>query len=205
MLAADRLGALLLQFPYRFHCEPANMDYLLRLFENFRQYRLVIEVRHKSFAHDSFFELLTREGVTLANIDLPQVSETMPATRVVTTPELGYLRFHGRNSRAWFAADATREVRYDYDYSEEELERLLDTVRDLQKPQGKLYVIFNNHYRGSQVKNAFEFNHKITGKPVQVMPRLLKTYPELKAIVPPAEAREPLPKPGETLSLFTDL
>jgi uncharacterized protein YecE (DUF72 family) len=204
MLTVGRLGALLLQFPYRFHYQPENLDYLLRLFDAFRNYPLVVEVRHKSFELDSFYELLSQQKVAFANIDQPAVSDSMPSTRVVTTPGLAYLRLHGRNAQAWFAADATREKRYDYDYASEELDGYLDMAREFQESQGKLYVIFNNHYRASEVKNAFEFLHKVTGNSVRVMPRLLNAYPRLKRIALP-ETQPLRPESRETLNLFTDI
>jgi len=203
MLAACKLGALLLQFPYRFHYQPGNLNYLLCLFDAFRDYPLVVEARHKSFGLVSFYQLLREQGVAFANIDRPAISDSMPSTQIVTTPGLAYLRFHGRNVQAWFAADATREMRYDYDYSPEELEGYLEMVHKFQQTRGNLYVIFNNHYRASEVKNAFEFLHRITGNSVYIMPRLFKAYPALSRIssleVPSRGA-----KPAETLSLFKD-
>jgi uncharacterized protein YecE (DUF72 family) len=197
-----KLGALLMQFPYRFHYETKNLDYLLVLFETFREFPLALEVRHRSFHLDSFFKLLEDHQVAFANIDQPGVSHAMPITPVFTAQRLAYLRFHGRNTANWFDMEVGRDGRYDYDYSSQELEVYLGMVREFQQRAGTLYVIFNNHYRASEVKNALEFIHQLSGKPVKVMPKLLKAYPELRQIALPEETEPNDVFPGENYRLF---
>jgi uncharacterized protein YecE (DUF72 family) len=48
MLEQDKLGALLLQFPWSFRNTPENRDYLSRLNERFAEFPRVLEVRHGS-------------------------------------------------------------------------------------------------------------------------------------------------------------
>ena len=55
---AGRLGALLLQFPWSFRQTPENREYLIDLHRRFREYPLVIEVRHASWAQPGILELL---------------------------------------------------------------------------------------------------------------------------------------------------
>lgn len=202
MLAHGRLGALLLQFPYRYHDQPKNRDYLLKLLDHFQEFPLVVEVRHKSFDQPSFYELLTARDVAFANIDQPTVSDSMPHTRVFTSRTRAYLRFHGRNAQAWFAPEVGRDARYDYQYSSEELESYLGMIQEFRHRQGTLYVIFNNHYRAAEVKNALEFIHLITGQPVRVMPPLLKAYPDLQRIALTEGLRRERVGPGENYTLF---
>ena len=75
-------------------------------------------------------------------------------------------------------------------------------IREFRREGGTLYVIFNNHYRAAEVKNALEFLHQLTGRKVLVMPKLLKAYPSLETIALPS-APEKIPiHPGENYSLF---
>src|SRR5262245_47846132 len=60
---AGRLGALLLQFPYALHHTPANRIYLHQLVERFRDYPLVLEVRHRSWDVPSAHQFLSESGV----------------------------------------------------------------------------------------------------------------------------------------------
>ena len=75
-------------------------------------------------------------------------------------------------------------------------------IQEFRNRRGTLYVIFNNHYRAAEVKNALEFLHQITGQRVRVMPALLKAYPELEKIALPEIAKEPEVRPGENYRLF---
>lgn len=45
ILEADRLGAIIIQFPWSFKNEPGNRDYLWQLRARFKEYPLVVEVR----------------------------------------------------------------------------------------------------------------------------------------------------------------
>ncbi|MFN8009755.1 MAG: hypothetical protein U0V70_22510, partial [Terriglobia bacterium] len=65
-----------------------------------------------------------------------------------------------------------------------------------------LYVIFNNHYRAAEVKNALEFLHQVKGEKVLVMPQLLKAYPQLEAIALPQLPEKASAQPGDNYSLF---
>ena len=199
---ARKLGALLIQFPYRFHDSAETRKYLCAVLDAFQEYPLVVEVRHRSFAQPSFYELLRERQVAFANIDQPGVSANLKSTQVFTSTHLSYLRFHGRNAANWFAPEAGRDGRYDYDYSAEELEEYLGMVREFRRQGGTLYVIFNNHYRAAEVKNALEFLHQITGQKVLVMPKLLKAYPSLEAIALPSAPEKMSTQSGENYSLF---
>jgi hypothetical protein len=75
-------------------------------------------------------------------------------------------------------------------------------IKRFMRHRGKLYVIFNNHYRASEVKNALEFLSRLTGNRVRVMPKLLKAYPALRAIALPEELLPHDIQPGENYRLF---
>ena len=52
-----------------------------------------------------------------------------------------------------------------------------------------LTLIANNHYQGKEAANALEIKARVTGRPVDVPPRLLQQYPRLRTIAanPPLE------------------
>ena len=79
---AGKLGALLLQFPYRFHYTPENRDYLCAVLDVFREYPLVAEVRHRSFAQASFFK---SSGVISLYINFGSIHSVTSPKRMATT------------------------------------------------------------------------------------------------------------------------
>jgi uncharacterized protein YecE (DUF72 family) len=65
---AGRLGAVLLQFPYRFHRTRENRAYLRRLANAFQQYPLVLEIRHRSWDRPEVYVFLQELGLGSCNI-----------------------------------------------------------------------------------------------------------------------------------------
>src|SRR3954468_19520124 len=61
---AGKLGALLAQFPPSFKNEPGSRDYLAWLLHAFREFRVAVELRHKSFSDDpsETMDLLQEHG-----------------------------------------------------------------------------------------------------------------------------------------------
>lgn len=177
----QRLGALLLQFPYSFHNKEENRRYLKELTEKFREYPLVLEVRHASWDRGSAYEFLRETGIGFCNIDQPQVSYSIGATKKVTS-KVGYLRLHGRNIKEWFREGAGRDARYDYLYNEFELFELTERIRQIAKESDEMYVITNNHYRGKAVCNALEIKAKLRETGLKIPEILLQHYPQLKEI-----------------------
>jgi uncharacterized protein YecE (DUF72 family) len=105
-------------------------------------------------------------------------------TQVVTSP-VGYLRLHGRNTGAWFAEEANGAARYDYRYSAEELQEIVDAVEVISRRARETYLITNNHFRGQAALNALELRYHLRQSPVPVPAPLLTAYPELRAIAAP--------------------
>lgn len=182
---AGRLGAVLLQFPYRFHHTPENRAQLRRLAEAFAAYPLVLEVRHRSWDQPEAYAFLTELGMGFCNIDQPQVSYSIGLTSRVTSA-IGYLRLHGRNAAAWFAEDGEAAERYNYRYRPEEIEPLAAIAEGLSQLARDTYLITNNHFRGQAALNALELRARLRRAPVPVPPPLLTAYPELRQIVAPA-------------------
>ena len=179
---AGRLGALLLQFPWSFKNTDAERMYLLKLLDRFKDYPLVLEVRHTSWNAPSVFEALEKKGVGICNIDQPLFSKSIKPSALTTSP-VGYVRLHGRNYQNWFKEEAPQDDRYNYLYSLEELEPWIARIREVAAETKETYVITNNHFRGKAVVNALEIKATLEERPVAAPELLLQEYPELSASV----------------------
>src|SRR5574337_169710 len=189
---AGKLGAVLLQFPYSFHRTPENISYLKTLIEKFGEYPLVVEVRHASWGEKGFYEMLHEHGVGFCNIDQPVIGRSVkPSGR--TTAQVGYVRLHGRRYDTWFSDDPATppEERYNYLYSEAELEPWAERIRKLAARTRTTFVITNNHFQGKAVVNALQLISLLTGAKVKVPEPLRRHYPELERIASEPE-QEPL-------------
>ncbi|MCF7823802.1 MAG: DUF72 domain-containing protein [Candidatus Marinimicrobia bacterium] len=147
----DHLGAVLLQFPYSFSYTPENRKYLWNLLEDLVTLPLVVEFRHPGWIRDSVFLELKQKGWGISMLDSPKLKGGMPPYEAVTS-DIAYLRFHGRNDENWWKGDNVS--RYDYEYSQEELEEWLPRITDMARLAKTTYVSFNNHARGQAIKNA---------------------------------------------------
>jgi uncharacterized protein YecE (DUF72 family) len=178
---SGRLGVLLLQFPYSFHDTEENRGYVQRLAGQFKEYPLVLEIRHASWDRASAYQFLREIQVGFCNLDQPQVSYSIGATKKVTS-KTGYLRLHGRNVKEWFREGAGRDARYDYLYNEFEIFEITERIRQISKEAEETYVITNNHYRGQAVCNALEIKAKLGEKDVKIPAVLLEHYPQLQEL-----------------------
>jgi len=188
LAAAGKLGALLLQFPWSFRNTEQNREWLRDLTKAFRDYRLVVEVRHISFNEPEFYAELAASRVGIVNVDQPMFRNSLPPSARATS-SAGYVRVHGRNYKDWFRKTAGRDERYDYLYSAAELKPWADRVKALASEPNvtDVYVVNNNHFAGQAVTNALMLEAEVTGKRVRVPERLLATYPkELEKVALPA-------------------
>src|SRR5512142_1935440 len=96
----NRLGALLMQFPYSFTNTSTNRFHLARLAEVFRGFPLHAELRHDSWLQSSASSFLAENGIAPVSTDLPRIRQFMPFGTAVNG-DTAYLRLHGRNDKGW--------------------------------------------------------------------------------------------------------
>ena len=176
---ANRLGALLAQFPWSFKNDAENRQYLVDLRRRFAEYPLVLEVRHSSWMEEEVLELLTELDVAICNIDQPLFKRSIRPSALVTAA-VGYVRLHGRNYNSWFSKTADVRERYDHLYSLDELEPWVTRSKQIAEQAEDTYVITNNHYLGKAVVNAVEISTILHGKPQAAPEQLIEHYPELR-------------------------
>jgi uncharacterized protein YecE (DUF72 family) len=175
--AEGRLGALLAQFPWSFKPGAGSRDLLARLAEAFRDWPLVVEVRHGAWGRPEQLALLRELKAGFANIDQPVIGQSLaPSTHA--TGGVGYVRFHGRNYDHWFAERGDAAQRYDYLYTAEELTPWVERIRTLGATDGvtDVYVITNNHYEGKGPANALMIRAMLEGRKSKAPPVLFDTY-----------------------------
>jgi uncharacterized protein YecE (DUF72 family) len=95
---------------------------------------------------------------------------------------VGYVRLHGQNYNDWFREDAGRDERYNYLYSDVELEAWARRIEALRGRLPSIYIIMNNHFKGQAACNALQLRARLAGLPVRVPPPLLAAFPQLKRI-----------------------
>lgn len=173
LAGSDRLGAVLLQYPWSFRNSEESRDRLKRLFTAFDGYPLALEVRHATFQNLEFFHLLEEHNVAWVNVDQPLFHDSVTPSDTTTGP-FAYVRLHGRNYEKWFAHGETWE-RYNYLYSKEELAPWVDRIREMSREK-VTYVITNNHFRGQAIVNAVELEASL-GMEAKMPPQLREAYP----------------------------
>lgn len=173
-----KLGALLLQFPWSFKNTDDERTYLIKLISRFKDYPLIVEVRHASWNTPALYEELEKLQVGICNIDQPIFKKSIRPS-ALTTSTLGYVRLHGRNYQNWFREEAVRDERYNYLYSADELEPWIVRVNEVAKQVKETYVITNNHFLGKAVVNALEIKSTIEERRVTAPIPLFEKYPRL--------------------------
>ncbi|MDH3628504.1 MAG: DUF72 domain-containing protein [Acidobacteriota bacterium] len=177
---AGRLLCILVQFPQRFHRTEENRRRLERIRLACDSLPWAVELRHRSWDHPETFEWLTTHQINWCAIDQPRASRQVLKLIPRVTGKIAYLRFHGRNSREWFAADTNRDRRYDYLYSGAEVAEFAGCVESLAKPAEQLVAIQNNHFRGQALVNALQLLHVLTGERPPAPQELVHHYPALE-------------------------
>ena len=175
---AGRLGALLLQFPWSFKNTDEDRQYLFDLINRFRDFPLVLEIRHATWNQPQIYETLEELGVGICNIDQPLFSKSIKPS-ALTTSSVGYVRLHGRNYQDWFREKAGRDERYNYLYSVEQLEPWVANIKEVARHTRETYVITNNHFRGQAVVNALEIKATLSEQKVKAPAPLVVEYPRL--------------------------
>jgi uncharacterized protein YecE (DUF72 family) len=177
MMDSGHLGAVLLQFPWSFRRSEENREWLGDVVRAFRQYPLVVEVRHSSWLVPDFLRSLAESGVGFVNIDQPLYHDSIGPTAHATA-HVGYVRVHGRNYKDWFRDKAPVEQRYNYLYPAEELKPWAGRAREIASDPAtrEVYVITNNHYKGKAVANALMLKSMVTGGRVPAPEGVVEAY-----------------------------
>jgi uncharacterized protein YecE (DUF72 family) len=132
----DNLGLLLLQLPPRISYHPERLDQVLRHFKH--PEKVAVEIRNKEWFTEEIYGILKNCGSVFCTADSPK-TELMDWV----TGDTGYIRLHGRTK--W----------YSYDYSEKELQEIVDFIKKLNGKSVKtFYIFFNNDYQGYAPRNA---------------------------------------------------
>lgn len=162
-----KLGALLAQFPPSFKNDDYGQQILGAVIKTFGQYRLAVELRHRSWSDDENIAKLLRENnVAWVQIDEPKFG-TSVAQEVPITADMAYFRFHGRNAKDWWTGDS--ETRYKYLYSSGEITELTERVRASGEKVRVMFAFFNNHWQGYAPRNAADLK-KALQLPLREMP-----------------------------------
>jgi uncharacterized protein YecE (DUF72 family) len=191
LAAAGKLGPLLIQFPFSFQRTPEAADYLQWLLRTFRDYAPAVELRHRSWSDplEETRALLNQGRAAWVQIDEPKFESSIRQDWSVSDSEIYYVRFHGRNAKEWWD-HAESEDRYNYFYSEEELEPIAGKARAARDLKKKVYLLMNNHFSAQSIANATTLK-KMLDEPITArMPaELVERFPDLAGIVatlPPA-------------------
>lgn len=152
LIASNKLGCLVAQFPYSFHHNKENMDYIINIKDKFANIPLCVEFRNNYWMNTETYKKLAKENIGFVCVDEPDVQGLIKKAAVVTS-NIGYIRFHGRNKEKWYNHKNSYE-RYDYLYDKESLKEWIHRIKFIEEKSETTFIAFNNHFRGQGAVNA---------------------------------------------------
>ena len=186
LASAGKLGALLAQFPASFKNEPHSRGYLEWLLEQFSEYEVAVELRHRSWSDDpqETLRLLSAFGAAWTQIDEPKFRFSIRQNLLPNVKTFYYLRLHGRNAAQWWRHEKS-EDRYNYLYSASELQPFAQAVEEAtRRDVKKAYLYANNHFSAKSAANAAILKHQLGQRvPGEYTEEMIRRYPDLKGIV----------------------
>lgn len=170
----EKLGVMLLQFPYFNKKKFKSPDEFLKLLAPFlkklpKTRRFALEIRNKTWVTEGFLELLRDNKVSLALIDHPWMSVGRPSGpgfwegKDCLTGEFVYVRLLGdrygieEQTKTWDKEIVERK---------RELREWVDFCRKVKRGGDEYYVYINNHYAGHAPATARKFLEMWSGKAV---------------------------------------
>lgn len=151
LMESEKLVCLLAQFPYSFHYNAENMDYIIRVRNMFSEFNVNVEFRNREWIKNDVFGIMRRENIGFVCVDEPGIKGLINNVIAITS-KVAYLRLHGRNALKWYSGEGSE--RYDYLYSTGELLEWVNRIRELEDGSGIALVSFNNHPKGKAIENA---------------------------------------------------
>ena len=149
--SAGKLGVFLLQLSPAFSPRKHELSELEALIEKLADYSLAIEFRNRNWTVGdqlrSTIGFLRKHRVAFVNVDAPAADHfsIMPSDLdEITNLEFGYLRLHGRDAKAYLTGK-TVAARFNYDYSDKEIDELAERSRKLAREVKDVHVVFNNN------------------------------------------------------------
>ena len=157
---AGKLGYVLFQLAPWIHHAPLALDYLASLPERLPGWTLAVEFRHRSWYGEQIEQtlgVLRESRLNHVIVDAPSVPNAVPRVPAVTG-STAIVRLHGRHQAGWLSqlrgeGPSVRE-KYDYLYTEGELQGLVPEVEALAEEAERVFISFNNNNRAYPVQNA---------------------------------------------------
>ncbi len=151
-LLGDRLGPLLLQFPYFNKHKFRGLGFFLERLQPFldhlpKQYRWAVEIRNKTWLSEKLYSVLRQHDVALALVDhawMPRPQEYFEAGDPITA-NFSYLRWIGDRKGIEEKTQRWDQLIID---REDEMQMWIPIIRQLQDRRIQVMGYFNNHYAG---------------------------------------------------------
>lgn len=147
---SNKLGAVIIQLPPSFTVkEFRNIEEFLDRLPN--GYDFAVEFRHPSWDTEGPWELLNHYNIAAIMTDSPAQDKLQFLSGVIVTANHSFIRWHGRNAK----------FRYNYLYSNEELNPWVSKVKKISTETTVVRGYFNNHYGAKAVANGLEFKEMV--------------------------------------------
>ena len=161
---ANKLGAIMLQYPRWFTPTKESAGSLHLARERLGSFPASIELRHREWMSDRLsartFGLLRNLEFSYVAVDGPPGMESsMPPLLEVTNSELAIFRFHGRRESTWEARNDSVIERYRYLYTKEQLGDWLPSIERAINESRRVHLTFNNNYWNYATTNAREMRN----------------------------------------------
>jgi uncharacterized protein YecE (DUF72 family) len=156
----QRLGAVLFQFAPWITSAPEDLAHVDECAARMAGYTVAVEFRNPSWLDErhapSTLAFLRERQLVHVIVDAPpDVTNRVHTVWDVTNPQLAMVRLHGRNNETWNpGAGASASARFNYDYSDAELDELAASIRAMATRAAKTHVIFNNCFEDQGQRNA---------------------------------------------------
>ncbi|RHW36798.1 DUF72 domain-containing protein [Lysinibacillus yapensis] len=166
---ANKLAMVLVQFPPWFDCTVKNVNYIRYVKQQLDGFQVAIEFRNRTWysaeRKEETISFLKEHQFIHTVCDEPQAGIGSVPFVAEATHQKALVRIHGRNVFGWRNSGSTenwREVRFLYDYNEEELSDLANKIKKLEQQCDEVYVLFNNnsgHHAADNAKTLQQMLH----------------------------------------------
>ena len=177
LVDTGRFFSFLLQLEDRVVRSQKRLDYLLAVSSEAINEGLDvhIEFRHISWHEMHPIQSLKDNGIGICNTEIPPIRHAFPL-KAYATSDKGYVRYSGRNEQNWYPEGeqktskertAARNARYDYMYSDEEVQKRTIAQLELGLKASSVAIAWNNHYNTQAVQNAL-YNIELLQKQLEM-------------------------------------